>query len=168
MSEISELYIIVFGSIGWLLTIYFGFYRFRQYQWAKRKVQYDLFTKINQSSYSLFLRATTLSGIKNKNGKIQAKRHGVLIKYVENINEKVFLMRGQMVSPEIGSFWINGILNELRVLAQQDESFLSELRGILDREVIVNYPLSSLLETAENGGDVSPQTVESLYTKLTQ
>ena len=168
MSELSELYIIVFGSIGWLLTIYFGFYRFRQYQWAKRKVQYDLFTKINQSSYSLFLRATTLSGIQNKNGKIRAKRHGVLIKYVENMNEKVFLMRGRMVSPEIGAFWINGMLNELRVLVQQDESFLSELQGILDQEVIVNYPLPALLEVTKKGGEVSVQTVESLYTQLTQ
>ncbi len=168
MSELSELYIIIFGSIGWLLTIYFGFYRFKQYQWAKRKVQYDLFTKINQSSYQLFLRVTTLSGIENKNEKIRAKRYGVLIKYVENMNEKVFLMRGRMVSPEIGSFWINGILNELRVLMQQDERFLSELQDILDREVIVSYPLHTLLDAAKNGGEVSASTIGSLYTNLTQ
>ena len=168
MSELSELYIIVFGSVGWLLTIYFGFYRFRQYQWAKRKVQYDLFTKINQSSYHLFLRATTLSGIENKNEKVRAKRHGVLIKYVENMNEKVFLMRGRMVSPEIGSFWINGMINELRVLAQQDECFLAELQDILDGGVGTQYPLQALLEAVKSDREVSADTVGSLYTQLTQ
>ena len=168
MSELSELYIIIFGSLGWLLTIYFGFYRFKQYQWAKRKVQYDLFTKINQSNYNLFLRATTLSGIKNGNEKIRAKRYGVLIKYVENMNEKVFLMRGRMVSPEIGFFWINGIINELRVLMQQDKHFLSELQDILDRKVIVSYPLQMLVDAVKKDDEVSAGTIESLYTNLTQ
>ena len=168
MSEVGELYVIIVGSIGWLLTLYFGFYRFKQYQWAKRKVQYDLFTRTNQGSYHLFLRATTLSGIKNKDAKIQAKRHGVLIKYVEHMSEKIFLMRGGMVPQEIGIFWINGMINELHVLAQQDDHFLSEIYSMVDQKVVADHSLKIFLEVVKTGGDGASATAASLYTKLTQ
>ena len=164
----SELYIIVLGSVGWLLTVYFGFYRFRQYQWARHKVQYDLFTKINQRSDTLFLRVTTLSGIKNRNEKLRARRHGVLVKYTEHLNEKVFLMQQRIVSPKIGTFWIQSMLNELRTLARQNECFLAELRSLLDQDIRDRHSLYPLLDVVESDSEISTPTVELLYTQLTQ
>ncbi len=166
MSEINEGYLIAFGALGWLLTLYFGFFRFKHYLWARRKVQYDLFTKINQNNNNLFLKVTTLTSIKDKNKKISAKRYGVLIKYVENCSEKIFLIRGNLVSKEIALFWVNGMIDELKILAQQDEETFTELEEITERKNFINNKLDALFGFIKMNKEASIGNIEQLYTEI--
>ncbi len=127
----AELYLVIFGTIGWLMTLYFGFFRYRHYAWAKKKVQFDLFTRVNQSNNNLFLKTTTLLSVKDKNNKTQAKSSGVLTKYFDHIVEKVFLIRAKVVDQKIAAHWIAGIRTDMDYLQRQDESVVQELLTIL-------------------------------------
>ncbi|MEM9836549.1 MAG: hypothetical protein AAF828_08610 [Bacteroidota bacterium] len=120
-------YLFIFALLGWGLTLYFGFFRYRQYQWTRRKVQYDLFTKINQRSDQLFLKVTTLSVIRDQNEKVTAKHQGVLHKYLEGWCEKILLIRSEMVPQDVALFWLNGMVRELQILGQQHPELPTEL-----------------------------------------
>lgn len=161
-----NIYFVLLGALGWALTLYFGFFRFKHYVWAKRKVQFDLFTKINQNNHNLFLKVMTLTSIKNANAKVSAKRQGVLIKYLENFHEKIFLMKSQLVSKEIGQFWINGMINELQILSNKDENFLQDLKVVYHKTNTPNNRLEPLFGVIEKAETTTPQALERLYQEL--
>tara|TARA_R110002096_G_scaffold422373_2_gene628818 strand:- start:2467 stop:2973 length:507 start_codon:yes stop_codon:yes gene_type:complete len=166
MSDQSEIFLIIFGAIGWLLSLYFGFFRFKQYVWAKSKVQYDLFTRINQKSNNLFLKATTLIPIQGKSEKVSAKIEGVWIKYLENFTEKVFLMRCEMAPKEIALFWVNGTINELQVFALQDKAVLTKLRNLSEQSCIISPSTIALFDFADSDTPITAERLEALYLEL--
>ncbi|MEL6276725.1 MAG: hypothetical protein AAFU03_16625 [Bacteroidota bacterium] len=167
MSSTSEILLLLFATLGWVLTIYFGFFRFKHYQWAKKKVQYDLFTRINQKSDQLFIRTTTLSSIKGKNQKISAKRNGVLSKYLETIGEKLLLLRNEMIPSEVAQFWLKGIVNELCILREQDADFIAELRELQQHFGLGSEQVSHILAFVETTPLSLPiSDVSSLYQKI--
>jgi hypothetical protein len=43
-----NIFLLVFAALGWAVSLYFGFFRYRQYVWSRNKVRYDLLQKIDQ------------------------------------------------------------------------------------------------------------------------
>lgn len=121
-------FLLVFAILGWGLTIYFGFFRYRQYVWSRKKVQYDLFTRINQRSDRLYLSLSVLLVLPRKGDKGKAKFAALKHKYLEGIFEKIVLIRGAKLPEELALFWTKGIQTELSVLSDQDENFTASLR----------------------------------------
>lgn len=140
MKSLDPTFLLVLAALGWGLSIYFGFFRLRQYQWTRRKVELDLFTRLNRRGEQLFLRVTTLTSIKGKNPKIAAKRRGVLIKYLEGIEEKLLLIRDRAISPDLAGHWLRALQRELAVLYEQDDAIESELQ-----QLATNGPNAPLL-----------------------
>lgn len=128
-------YLIILALLGWGLSLYFGFFRYRQFQWTRLKVQHDLFTRINQRSDQLFLRVTALATLQQKNAKLKAKFRGVLHKYLEGWQEKIMMINANTVNQRMADFWINGMLNELTLLSEQQPALISQLTETVNEEV---------------------------------
>ncbi|PHI19700.1 hypothetical protein CEQ90_11670 [Lewinellaceae bacterium SD302] len=136
----------ILAVLGWSLTLYFGFYRYRQYVWSRRKVQYDLFTRINQRSDRLFLSLNIMLALPRKGAKGQAKFAGLRHKYLEGIREKTILLASTQLPEELAVFWLRGILAELDQLDQRDDQFLRKLNDYATRHRIAQRELGLLLD----------------------
>lgn len=142
----TDNYLLLLAVLGWALTIYFGFYRYRQYVWTRRKTQYDLFTRINQRSDRLFLNLAVLLALPRKGAKGQAKFTALTQKYLESIEEKIILIKDTQLPEKLAVFWLKGILNELDQLRKTDPQFLQTLTASAQE-----IPINLLLE-------IDPQT----------
>ena len=102
----QTLYLIILAILGWGLTVYFGFFRLRQYQWTRLKVESDLFLKLNQRGGQLFLKLSNLSILSQKNDRLNVKYLTVKQAYIQLWREKIFLFNRGVVPKEVYTFWI--------------------------------------------------------------
>lgn len=163
----DNLPLIIFASIGWLLSLYFGFFRFKQYQWSKRKVQVDLFARLNQNGRSLYWKLRTLNSISSRNDKLRIRQQGVLEKYLDHLAEKQLLLQGGMVNEEMGRYWLRGVLNELRQLQLEQDA----VREQLLKYSLVSYHQTNWLKTlldASSGPALTPLEFSHLYAQFSQ
>ncbi|MEM7575344.1 MAG: hypothetical protein AAF433_20725 [Bacteroidota bacterium] len=163
----DNLPLIIFASIGWLLSLYFGFFRFKQYQWSKRKVQVDLFARLNQNGRSLYWKLRTLNSISSRNDKLRIRQQGVLEKYLDHLAEKQLLLQRGMVNEEMGRYWLRGLLNELRQLQFDQDA----VREQLLKYSLVSYHQTNWLETlldASSGPALNPSEFSHLYAQFSQ
>lgn len=143
-------YLIILALLGWGLSLYFGFFRYRQFQWTRKKVQYDLFTRINQRSDQLFLRVTALATLQQKNAKLKAKFRGVLHKYLEGWQEKIMMIQADTVNEKMARFWVDGMLNELTLLGEQQQELIHQLNETVNEEAISMAVIRAHLNLAAN------------------
>ena len=163
----ENLPLIIFASIGWLLSLYFGFFRFKQYQWSKRKVQGDLFARLNQNGRSLYWKLRTLGMIRSRNEKLRIRHQGVLEKYLDHQAEKQLLLSQGMVNEEMGRYWLRSLLDELRNLQMQNDL----LREQLLEYSLVSYHQTDWLEpilVASTDAELSPDKFSLLYAQFVQ
>ncbi|MEM6395843.1 MAG: hypothetical protein AAF741_05815 [Bacteroidota bacterium] len=122
--------LLIFGLLGWGLSLYFGFFRFRQYQWTRRKVEGDLFARLNQNGRSLYWKLRSLAPIKEKNAKLKNRYAAVLEKYLDHWAEKRLLLQSGTISNNMGEFWLRIWLDELRQLLSTDREMETQLLEI--------------------------------------
>lgn len=161
----SPTYLTIFAVLGWLLTLYFGFYRYRQYVWSRRKVQYDLFTRINQRSDRIFLSLNVMLSLPRKGPKGQAKFAGLCLKYLEGIQEKMLLASDTQLPRKLAVFWLRGILRELAQLDRQDANALQYLMDFASEFSIAHREFECLLAYRKSS---NASSIEQLLDTLTK
>lgn len=161
----DNLALIIFASIGWLLSLYFGFFRFKQYQWSKRKVQGDLFARLNHNGRMLYWKLRTLGKIQTRNHKLGTRHQAVLEKYLDHLAEKRLLLRQGMVAEEMGHYWLRSLLDELKALQTQNDGFRKQLLDFSLVSYQQSSSLENLLETSMQS-QLSPEQFQQLYTQF--
>lgn len=155
--------LLIFGLIGWGLSLYFGFFRFRQYQWTRKKVEGDLFARLNQNGRSLYWKLRALTPIKEKNAKLENRHAAVLEKYLDHWAEKRLLLQSGTISERMGKFWLRIWLDELRQLLLADrgmEKQLLEISSVSYRQMPMLKPVIDLA--------TQPQVEDNKLTNLYQ
>ena len=165
----NELYWILFGVIGWSLSIYFGFFRFKQYQWTRKKLIFDLFARINQNNSALFIKVIRLIHVKKSQQPVLlGPRYGVLLKYSDKLHEKLFLIRNNVVNRDIARYWIAEISKEIAVLARKDKRVVDELHIMLQSKASLagGYRVDILFSTLANNEELSQDRIDMYYQEL--
>ena len=141
----DNLALFLFAVAGWLLTVYFGFFRFKQYVWSRHKVSYDLFTRQNQRRQSIANRLCRLAAVNREGKGIELKRQLAATAYLEQLRESSLLARRGIVTEEQTQHWVDTVVNQL---AGMDEVTLLLLR---QRNAALTYafvPLDHFLDEA--------------------
>lgn len=163
-SESLQITFALLAAIGTSLTIYFGYFRYKHYVWAKKKVQYDIFVRINQHSTNYFLKVATLLQIRKKNSKLAAKGAAVLTKYAALCQEKFLFIHQQVVSKEMAMYWIQEMQEEWRTLSDIDSMVLQELYEQLTKKspsLVAEWVFE--LEGEKNNPPQKQPSVENVY-----
>lgn len=154
----------ILASVGTALTIYFGYFRYKHYIWAKKKVQYDIFVRINQHSTNYFLKVATLLQIRKKNPKLAAKGAAVLIKYTAQCQEKYLFIIQKVVSKEMALYWIQEMREEWQTLANIDAEIVRELETHFSRKSPTLQTKWILhLEFEQNNHSIEQPDAENIY-----
>ncbi len=160
----SELFLMILATVGTLFTIYFGYFRYKHFLWARNKVQYDVFVRINQHNTNYFLKVATLVRIRKKNPKLATKGAAVLLKYANQCQEKFLLIQEQAVNKKMALFWIEQMKEEWSTLAEIDQTALDELVLQLSKQTSPELMewLIPLDKLSKNEQDVQPPN-EKVY-----
>ncbi|MEM8585113.1 MAG: hypothetical protein AAGF87_12625 [Bacteroidota bacterium] len=158
----DNLSLLVFALFGWALSLYFGFFRYRQYQWTRRKVEGDLFARLNQNGRSLYWKLRALCTIKGRNDKLRQRHEAVLEKYLDHWAEKHLLLCHGHVSEAMGKYWLRLWLDELNALKEADREFETQL---LQKSIVTFRQMPDLNPLLEAAGQsaVDDQQINELY-----
>lgn len=168
MSNTSEIYLLVFGSIGWVLSLYFGFFRFKQYRWTKQKVQADAHSRISKKGQEAFQRLIALNTIKNRGAKAQAKRKAFMLKWLTATHEKMEIIRAGGIPNLLRLSWLRETVHELKMLTEQDAHCTEDLKILATNyHLLPKDQLAVLLACARQNGATSAQVIANLNSDLT-
>ncbi|MEO0788441.1 MAG: hypothetical protein AAFY36_07270 [Bacteroidota bacterium] len=158
----DNLSLLIFALFGWALSIYFGFFRYRQYQWTRRKVEGDLFARLNQNGRGLYWKLRALGPIRERNAKLRHRHAAVLEKYLDHWAEKRLLLRNGHVSEAMGKFWLEVWLDELKQFQLSGNALAEQLL----QTALVSFKqipdLQPLLEAATQP-HINEQKLDKLY-----
>ncbi len=158
---------LIFATIGSLLTIYFGFFRYKHFMWAKRKVQYDLFTKLNQRSDQAFIRISSFRTIRHKNEKIASKRRAILQYYLQIIKEKLFYMEQHLVSKEMAFYWLDVCINQLQSILKYAPDAEDDIKELISEHTLLYRNMIQLLLThAINVEKTDQLDLQQIYNQI--
>jgi hypothetical protein len=117
LGDLPTTALLLFGLIGWGLSLYFGFFRFKQFVWTRHKVSYDLFTRQARRRRNLASKLQRLDALPKEGRGIDTRRQLVSVAYLELLAESTFLLRQEVVTAAQGREWMVAILNQLAELA---------------------------------------------------
>jgi hypothetical protein len=131
LSDFPTAALLLFGLLGWALSLYFGFFRFKQFVWTRHKVSYDLFTRQARRRRNLASKLQRLDAVAKEGRGIEARRRMVAAAYLESLSESTFLLREGVVTRKQGREWVVAILNQLNRMAPATRRRLCELNASL-------------------------------------
>jgi len=91
-----NIYLVVLAALGWAVSLYFGFFRYRQYVWSRNKVRYDLLLKLDQRRSDLAARVLMVGELRTEARPRKARLAALHRRYVSVI-QLIDFYRGQGV-----------------------------------------------------------------------
>lgn len=88
-----NIYLLVFAALGWAVSLYFGFFRYRQYIWSRNKVRYDLMQKIDQRRSDLAAKLLMFCEISTAAKPRKARLRSLLRRYLSLLQQVNFYER---------------------------------------------------------------------------
>jgi hypothetical protein len=134
-----NIYLLLLAALGWVVSLYFGFFRYRQYVWSRNKVRYDLLQKIDQRRADLatkllmFLEISTSAKPRKARVKALFRRYFALLQQV-NFYQK------------------EGVFDEA-ILRHLRETISTDLKTIISHDKKLNVLLDEWLVTTAVPGD---------------
>lgn len=119
LAATTNQYLILLAGLGWLLSLYFGFFRYRQFVWSRNKVRYDLLLKVDQRRAELSSKLLLLIYLKGDGKRVEAR--------IASLARRYFQLLLQIDYYESTDGMDEGMLQHLRQLIRQD---LKEIRGL--------------------------------------
>jgi len=116
-------YLILLAGLGWLLSLYFGFFRYRQFVWSRNKVRYDLLLKVDQRRAELASKLLLLTSLESDGKRAEAR--------IASLARRYFQLLLQIDYYQTTEGMDQGMLRYLRQLVQQDLKEISALRPML-------------------------------------
>ncbi len=112
--------------LGWAVSIYFGFFRYRQYVWSRNKVRYDLFYKIDQRRANLAAKLRLFADLKKEGKPRIIRARSLFRRYLE--------LLGQIDFHQDQETFDLTILNHLeKSIAKDLQDFLSHYPKLIDQ-----------------------------------
>ncbi|WP_273447121.1 hypothetical protein [Neolewinella agarilytica] len=116
-------YLIILAGLGWLLSLYFGFFRYRQFVWSRNKVRYDLLLKVDQRRAELASKILLLTSLGADGKRAEAR--------VASLTRRYFQLLLQIDYYQSTDGMDEGMLEHLRQLVRQDLTEISVLQPTL-------------------------------------
>lgn len=139
LSSTPNIYLLLLAALGWLLSLYFGFFRYRQFIWSRNKVRYDLLLKIDQRRANLASKLLVLLELEKKDRRNTARISGLLRRYLELLRQIDFLNDQQIIDVPILEHFREGVELDLQQFASLRPSLLEHTLG----DLLENHPTPS-------------------------
>lgn len=128
LAATTNYYLIILAGIGWLLSLYFGFFRYRQFVWSRNKVRFDLLLKVDQRRAELSAKMLLLAGLKPDGKRVGARIQSLLRRYFETLLQIEFFHSEGAIDEAIIDHLNRGVRNDLEELFAKQP----ELRDLLE------------------------------------
>ena len=132
-------YLLILAALGWSVSLYFGFFRYRQYVWSRNKVRYDLLQKIDQRRADLASKLLMLLEI-STSAKPRKPRIKALFRSYFSLLQQVNFYQSEGVFDE-------AILYHLR------ETISTDIKAFINHDKELNDLMLEWLEAAAAPGD---------------
>jgi len=133
-----NIYLLILAALGWAVSLYFGFFRYRQYVWSRNKVRYDLLQKIDQRRSDLAAKLLMVCEIRTDARPRKARLRALLRRYFS-------LLR------QINFYHCEGIFDEA-ILKYLRTNTSTDLRGVLGQDDELNALMKEWLEVEATPG----------------
>lgn len=143
-------YLLTLAALGWVVSLYFGFFRYRQYIWSRNKVRYDLMHKIDQQRGDIAAKLLMFCEINTTDELPQAKRRFLLRRYLSLLQQVNFY--------EHEGVFDKAILGHFR------DAAIKDLEQVFDHDKELEQLVNNWLTTeAEPGNFLSTLNFEHIY-----
>ncbi|MTB53566.1 hypothetical protein [Lewinella sp. W8] len=114
LTSTQNIYLLLLAALGWLLSLYFGFFRFRQFVWSRNKVRYDLLLKVDQRRANLSAKIILLLELDKRNRRVEVGINSLIRRYFELMLQVDFLREQEAIDANILRHWRSGMQTDLR------------------------------------------------------
>jgi hypothetical protein len=114
-------YLLIFAALGWAVSLYFGFFRYRQYVWSRNKVRYDLMQKIDQRRVDLAAKLLMLCEISTPAKPRKPRLRSLLRRYFSLLQQISFYQNEGVFDPVILGHLRAVITNDLKAILSHDK-----------------------------------------------
>ncbi|MEL7159219.1 MAG: hypothetical protein AAFN92_00565 [Bacteroidota bacterium] len=120
LSATPNTYLILLAALGWLLSLYFGFFRYRQFIWSRHKVRTDLLLKLDRQRASLAAKVLVVANLGKGGNRNRARLDGLQRRYADLLRQMDFAFSDKLVDDKIFAHWNRGVSNDLTDWHAQD------------------------------------------------
>lgn len=116
-----NIYLLVFAALGWAVSLYFGFFRYRQYVWSRNKVRYDLMQKIDQRRSDLAAKLLMFCEISTAAKPRKARLRSMLRRYFSLLQQINFYQNEGVFDAVILGHLREAVVNDLKSILSYDK-----------------------------------------------
>jgi len=139
-----NIYLLIFAGLGWAVSLYFGFFRYRQYVWSRNKVRYDLMQKIDQRRSDLAAKLLMFCEISTAAKPRKARLRSLLRRYWSLLMQINFYEREGVFDEAILGQLRAVVTQDLEQIFSQDNELKNLVNDWLEAEATPNSFLSTL------------------------
>jgi hypothetical protein len=132
LTSTQNIYLLLLAALGWLLSLYFGFFRFRQFVWSRNKVRYDLLIKVDQRRANLAAKIILLLELKKEDRRTEVGLNSLLRRYFELLLQVDFLREQEAVDASILRHWQRGMQTDLRQIMELKPSLGAQVTKLAE------------------------------------
>ena len=122
-----NVYLLILAALGWAVSLYFGFFRYRQYVWSRNKVRYDLLQKIDQRRSDLAAKLLMFCTISTTAKPRKARLRALLRRYFSLLQQIDFYENRGVFDEAIIDHLRAAVSTDLREILSYD----NELNGLV-------------------------------------
>jgi hypothetical protein len=134
-----NIYLLVLAALGWAVSLYFGFFRYRQYVWSRNKVRFDLMHKLDQRRSDIAAKLMMLCEISTSAKPRKARLRSLLRRYFSLLQQ-------------INFYQNEGVFDEA-ILRQFRKTINADLHIILRHDNELNTLMNEWFEAESTPGN---------------
>ena len=135
---------LIFAALGWAISLYFGFFRYRQYVWTRNKVRFDLMQKIDQRRDDLAAKLLMFCEISTAAKPRKARLRSLLRQYFSLLQQINFYQNEGVFDAVILDHLRAAITNDLESILSHDKELDSLMNEWLAAEATPGNFFSTL------------------------
>ncbi|MEO0733169.1 MAG: hypothetical protein AAFZ52_10060 [Bacteroidota bacterium] len=112
LSATPNTYLILLAALGWLLSLYFGFFRYRQFVWTRNKVRTDLLLKLDRQRATLAAKVLVVASVGKGGNRNRARLDGFQRRYADLLRQMAFAFADELVDDKIFTHWYDGVARD--------------------------------------------------------
>lgn len=116
-----NLFLLVLAALGWAVSLYFGFFRYRQYVWSRNKVRYDLMQRIDQRRADLASKLLMFLEISTSAKPRKARINALLNRYFSLLQQINFYQKEGVFDEPILNHLRTAILTDIKAFVKHDQ-----------------------------------------------
>jgi len=127
-------YLLILAALGWAVSLYFGFFRYRQYVWSRNKVRYDLMQKIDQRRSNLATKLMMFCEISTAAKPRKARLRSLLRRYFSLLQQISFYHKEGVFDEAILGYLRTAVSTDLKAILSQDSTLDTLMKEWLQAE----------------------------------